>query len=307
MEHSPESDVFMSAESLSSVAIMGSPAVGTIDPETRVIKGEIDNETIDKVFNDIVKHYDVVDDELSEKAIPAACVDGRTDVDGAPLAANSAGATYSLVIGTALIDAPSLIAHNETSASHGKKIFIDLKDKGFKIGAHTDENAPEGKCGCGACERQAEILTFIAEHIDELSEKAAGLGIDIADELKAKIATNSSNLVDANYVSNGAEMVEVVKEVAGEKSVQTLQGSHNEVVLAINVNKPGQTLNRRSLEAEFGKDYQAFNLDVWALNNGIKEVSASETEAAEKFAAAVLYNIATACVLAGPSLRVKVV
>lgn len=53
--------------------------------------------------------------------------------------------------------------------------------------------------------------------------------------------------------------------------------------------------------------YEAFNLDVWAPKYGIDVISSSEKESEHKFVAAVLYNIATACVLAGPSLRVVVV
>lgn len=307
MENLPERDVLMSAEIQGNVAVLDSPAVGLIDPQTRVRKGEITNEKVDQLSNEMGIHYEWVDGEMREKAIPKWCVDGREDAEDVPLAPNAAGGSYSMVIGEALIDASALIANNETSASHGKKMFKSLVVNKYEVGAHIDNHATPEKCGCGACDRQAEIITFLAENIEELSTKAGGLGVQIEESLQAKIKTNANSLIAANYVSSGNDMIESVKEVAGDSSVQTLQGSHNEVVLAVNVNQVGKTLNRNAIREKFGNDYQAFNLDFWALKNGIKAISVNESEANEKLAAAVLYNIATACVLAGPSLRVVVV
>lgn len=305
---SPEGDISMSPEAeQTAVALLGAPARGDINPQTRVDNGDIDAETIDRVAHEIDQHYVWLGGELVEvsKLIPCWCVDGRLDQEGAAFAPNAAGGTYSLVVGDALIDAQALISNGETSASHAKTLFQGLQAHGYEIGGHQDNQANTGKCGCGACDKMGIIFQFIAENIHELSEKAASLGVAIDKTLQQKIKTNTEALLEANYVSSGPEMIKTVKDVAGEDHVQTLLNDHNEVILVVNT-KEGTTLDRRSLSKEFGDDYEAFNLDVWALDNGIKAIATSETEANEKLAASVLYNIATACVLAGPSLRLVV-
>ena len=51
---------------------------------------------------------------------------------------------------------------------------------------------------------------------------------------------------------------------------------------------------------------QAFNLDIWALKNGVNRISLNQAEADIKMLAAVYYNLATLYTLAGPSLRVAI-
>lgn len=282
---------------------LGDIAVGSIDPQTRVDSGEITIERVVEVADSLSSYYELA---VSERAIPKWCVDGRLDAEGLPLAPNAAGGTYSLVIGEALIDAEALLAAGETSATHGKRMFAGLAENGYEVGGHTDNHANEAKCGCGACDKQAEIISFVGNNVEELSKIAASLGVEISTETQQKIAENSHRLVSNGYVASGNEMINTLKEIGGDSAVQTLKDAHNEVALGINT-KPGTTLNRRSLDSQYGSQYEAFNLDVWALKNGIDAISSSEEEAAQKFAAAVLYNVATAAVLAGPSLRVRVV
>lgn len=304
----PEGDILMSHEvEQGSLIVLGDLAKGTIDPGSRIATGEITQERVDQVAREMSEHYVWLGGELidTSKLIPVWCVDGRTDEEGLPLAPNAAGGTHSLVVGDALIDAPALIANKQTSASHSKTLFTMLKNNGYEIGSHRDSNANNEKCGCGACDRMGEIFQFITDNIEELSSRAAELDVTIEETLQAKIKTNVDSLIAAQYVSSGPDMIDATNSVAGDDSVQTLKGSHKEVVLAVNTVE-GTTFNRRSLTEEFGDDYQAFNLDVWALKNGIDAIATSENEAQEKFSAAVIYNIATACVLAGPSLRVVV-
>lgn len=289
------------------VVRLGAVGIGSIDPDTRVALNEIDDQTIDRLAEDIDAHYVWIGNKVEDIAmlIPVWCVDGRDNEEDTPLAPNASGGSYSIVAGVALIDADALIVQEQTSASHGDIVFKDLIENGYTVGGHCDDHAEGKSAGCGACDKFGEIISYVATHIKELSTVAENLGVPVSEELQQTIARNAQNLIDAGYVSSGKEMVATIRSVAGDSQVQTLQGSHKEVLLVINT-VDGTTLDRRTVAEQYGDRYQVFNLDTWALRNGIDAVSHTASEVEQKFVAAMLYNIATAAVLAGPSLRVRV-
>jgi hypothetical protein len=67
------------------------------------------------------------------------------------------------------------------------------------------------------------------------------------------------------------------------------------------------TLDRNALAAEFGSDYQAFNVDAWAFEEAARVTSLSDEEVKQKIAAMTFYNLATTLVLAGSKMRVVVI
>ena len=74
---------------------------------------------------------------------------------------------------------------------------------------------------------------------------------------------------------------------------------------ALNIgDSPSSDSDRDAIREEFGDDYQAFNVDVWAFPKSAKVISTDERDQQQKLAALVYYNLATALVLVGPSLRV---
>ena len=296
-------------EKKTEIPTLGSLAYGSIDPSDRVRSGKLLDERIDRAVDDIDAHYVWIGDSLVDVSalIPRWCVDGREDPDNMPIAPNAAGGTYTLVIGAALIDAPQLLGsvNTNTSARHGKTLFGDLKSDGYDIGGHVDDHSPEDMCGCGACDRQKEIIEFIANNIDDISDVAASLGVPVPTNLRETIKANATLLIEQDYISTGNEMIESIETVGGGDSVQKLHGGHKEVALAIN-KTVGSSIDRKSFAKKHGNDLQVFNVDVWAIENGIRAITQSEEEYAKKFAGAILYNLATAYVLAGPSLRVVV-
>ncbi|MCA9301233.1 hypothetical protein KDA08_03720 [Candidatus Saccharibacteria bacterium] len=309
MEKSSEGALVMDTE-VKKVPVLGNIAIGAIEPKGRVEAGEISDTTVDLLAEQMSqgRQYEEIDVDpgVVNMLIPKWCVDGRSDPDSDQQAPNAAGGTYSLVVAEALIDAEILVAQGKTSVAHSKEMFEDLTSNGYDIGGHTDDHATTEKCGCGACDRMAEIISFIADKADEISEISATLGVEVSQELIGKIKAGAELLIENKYVSTGPEMIQNIKDVTKDEShVQTVRGPHNEVVLGINT-KVGTTLDRGSITNEFGEQYQAFNLDVWALENGIKAIESNEDLVNEKFVAGVFYNIATAAVLAGPSLRVVV-
>jgi hypothetical protein len=67
---------------------------------------------------------------------------------------------------------------------------------------------------------------------------------------------------------------------------------------------PGKTLDRQKLVERFGPNFQSFNVDLPAIQYGTEQISLNPDEAHAKNVAALVYNLATASLLAGPSLRI---
>lgn len=284
---------------------------GSIDPQTRVARGEITEQRIDELEARL--RGDEFFTEIDEESTPTKCVDGRGRADGEQeLDANAAGGTFSLVM------ADSLSGHNtyrhagQKAFQHAKNLYGHLVKMGRKIGGHDDDHAQAPNSGCGAQDKldnadadQPSILRYIANRSDGIRAFLSSVGVEVDDELHAKISANAGALHDEEYATNGADLRAVFTGTpgAGDDAVERLSGPHNEVVLVVNT-KLGQTLDRQKVKAAFGDAYQVFNVDVWALLNGCTDTSLSPEEANERLVAALYYNVATAAVLAGRSLRV---
>jgi hypothetical protein len=102
--------------------------------------------------------------------------------------------------------------------------------------------------------------------------------------------------------SPGRELLAAVTMHADEVFIDTLAGSHNEVVAILNT-VPGTTLDRDALRHEFGEEYEAFNVDVWSFEEAARAISPTEDEVTQKVTALVYYNLATTMVLSGKKMR----
>lgn len=282
---------------------------GAIDPDTRIQQGEITGEEVDKFVERLYgdEFYDEVD-ALNAKVgkLPSCCVDGRCGE--CALGFNAAGGTTSLVMAEALTEGDGITSYRkngETAPEHSERMFTDLAAKGHRIGGHTGSNATAEKSDCGAQDRAAEIFGYLARRPEDVFSIITSLGVEIPEALHARIVANAQSRIDEGYFTNGVAIKNAYEKVGGKQCVPELQGVHKEVALTVNM-KAGQTLNRKKLQQEFGDELQTFNLDVEGLKNGAMEISNSKDEAEAKFIAALYYNVATAAVLAGPSLRVVV-
>lgn len=294
-------------------ATLGEAAIGTIEPAPRLEAGEIDAETLRDCVERLASgefHRSVGLDQI----LPAKCVDGRPRTDGVQeLAPNSAGGSFSLVV------ADMLTSQNyrnyggqiaEDTAEYARNAFQSLKDSGYgeQLGDHCDDHAEGEKCGCGAVDKMQPIVGYIADHADEVRSLAEALGVEVDDETHEVLAARSAELsqLDNLAFSPGADAMSELRAAAGDETVEKLAGSHNEVVVTINTHS-GTTLDRAGLREQFGDKYQAFNVDIWALEETAATLSSDETETRQQFAAMVYYNIATAAVLGGKSLRIVTV
>jgi hypothetical protein len=242
------------------------------------------------------------DNEL--KMLLARCVDGRVPEAGAnPLAPNSAGGTESIFVADDLTT--KRFAHEDgTTLSGYKKLVNSLVAKGYVVGGHEDAHADEEKSGCGANDKLPLIYEYIAENGDVLRALTEKLGIVVPDDAHNLIMGNAAGRTE---FSKGSGLLAVLKEKAKEEFVDKLHGAHNEVIAAIN-NRKGTTLDRDALAAEFGSEYEAFNVDAWAFEEAARVTSPGEdaTEVQQKIIALAYYNLATTLVLAGPKMRVVV-
>lgn len=233
---------------------------------------------------------------VTEGTIPTKCIDGRPGMRG--LAPNSAGGSESLMVADDLTT--KRFAHEDSSTlSAYRTILVALQAGGFPIGGHTDDHAEGTASGCGANDKLPLIYNFIARMATEIRELASAIGVAIDDETHKLIVRNAGERTE---FSAGNELLVALRDIGGDEAIDPLEGSHNEVVAVINM-RPGTTLDREALAREFGEVYQAFNVDAWSFAKAAEAISISPQEAAQKVAAMVYYNLATAGVLCGKNMR----
>lgn len=235
--------------------------------------------------------------------VPCKCKDGRSSprpVEGA----NAAGGTESIFVADDLTT-KHLAAADGSVCGGMQNIIQTLQGLGYSVGGHTDNRHTDPQqSGCGANDRLSEIyemMTAKPAAVKALTEVILGAGsVDAATE--QLILKNAAQRGDFAF---GYDVVSLLRDIDDAK-IEELQGSHNEVVAAINL-RPGTTLDRRAIVEEFGVDYQAFNVDAWSFHAAAKATSLSVEEIQQKVIAMTYYNIATALVLCGPNMRVILV
>lgn len=283
-------------------------AIGTIEPAPRVASGDIEAAKV----GDLAER--LTGDEFfteTPESTPSACVDGRSEADGTSAnTLNAAGGTFSAVVGDILTTGTYLRSGSDTAATHAIAVYSFLRQAGYAVGGHDADHATGEGCGCGAEDKFKDLLDFIhaegAAVRDVVGGIASALGIDIPDELHDHIVSRAGLLSTSGYVSTGSQLRAAFVDATGDKNaVRTLTGPHNEVVLVVNLDA-GVTLDRARIRAEFGDKYQAFNVDVPALQAAAKALSLTPEEANAKLIAMLYYNVATAAVLGGKSMRVVV-
>lgn len=277
-------------------------AIGAIGPDQRIASGEITASNLNRFLEQLGQYFIPIAAE--GRSIPAQCVDGRSRKDGSyEPAPKAAAGTFSAVIGDALTNASYRQPHT-SAATHAKTVYAYLLRHGYVGGHDADHTSGQG-CGCGAEDKLQEILTFIRDKGDAIKAFLADVGVAIDDETHRLIVSQATKLLEEQYVVPGAELRDAYIEVAGKDSVETLTGPHHEVALVVNT-EAGTTIDRAKLAESYGDSLQVFELDVPSLQVAADALSISEHEAAQKFAAMLYYNVATAAVLADKSLRIAV-
>ncbi len=229
------------------------------------------------------------------------CVDGRSDAAHGVLRPNSAGGSESLMVADDLTAKRFAKGTDGSTLAQYKATLAFLHESGQQIGGHTAEGVTAPGSGCGANDKLSAIYGFIAANGDALRDMAATLGVEVDSATQELIIGNAAARTE---FTAGSDLLDVL-QAQPDAHTALLQGKHREVVTVVNT-RPGTTLDREALRAEF-PDHQAFNLDAWALSNTAHLLTEDTTEVAQMVSAMVYYNLATACVLAGKSMRVVVV
>lgn len=228
--------------------------------------------------------------------MPTKCIDGRPGARG--LAPNTAGGTESLMVADDLTTQRFAGEDGTTQAAY-RNILAILRGEGAPVGGHTDDHAHGEASGCGANDKLSLIYDFTVRHADEIRGLADAVGVSVDDETHDLIVSNAAARTS---FSAGGELLTELRQAGGEEAIDPLEGGHKEVVAVINL-RTGTTLDREALAAEFGNDYQAFNVDAWSFAEATEAISLSEEETNQKVAAMVYYNLATAGVLCGKGMR----
>lgn len=286
---------------------LGEIASGSIDPETR----DLNNETLTGLERDIRSdRYDVR--VLEGYIIPCGCIDGRCPHEGEAFNAipNAAGGTLTPLVGELLTNQRNIAHTAETSEEALASFIAYLQNEGFgdQVGGHTGpSHGSETASGCGANDKLYEILTQIVDKSDALHGVLEHLGIPVdTDAAFPAMVDNAKGLLARDgYFASGKEVASTLGGASLEGNCPALTGEHNEVIIRLNTVE-GTTIDRRALKAEYGDDYQIFNVDVWALQAAANRFSETQEEADAKFTAMVTYQLATALQLCGPGMRVIV-
>lgn len=253
-------------------------------------------------------HTEIDWDQEFIKMLLARCVDGRlTESGDKPLAPNAAGGTETIFVADDLTT-KRYVAEDGSTAGGYKNLVKALITEGYAVGGHSDEHVNDEKSGCGANDKLAAIYHYMAENSEVLKELAEQiLGTPITAEDHGTIIGNAN--VRSEF-SNGKELLAILTKQTteanrGDEFTDALVSGHNEVVAAVN-KRVGTTLDRDALAAEFGPEYQAFNVDAWAFEEAARATSLNEDEVRQKVIAMAYYNLATTMVLAGPKMRVVI-
>lgn len=231
--------------------------------------------------------------------IVCGCIDGRS---GCSIKPNSAGGTETLMVMDDLIN-KQFRSNDGTTAGAYRNVLNYLKKQKHPIGGHDDEKCSDEASGCGANDKLEDIYAIIARKSDYIRSLATEYGVNVDDETHNRIIENAAS---RDTFSKGPELRKDLND-ATNGNFDHLKGSHKETVLVLNT-RFGTTLDREALALEFGNDYQAFNFDVWALDESANVMSTTpdSRESQMKMAAGVYYNLATGIKLCGPDMRVVV-
>lgn len=232
--------------------------------------------------------------------IPAGCIDGRC---GCKVRPNTAGGSITMAVADDLLE--QRFAGDGTTASMIGATMRHLSDQGLSIGGHTAlELHGEHTSGCGANDQLAKIYDIMARKSDEIRALAAAFGITPSDDDHQRIVEGAARRTE---FSQGDAVLTEMTNIAGDENIDKLEGNHQEVVAVIN-RKLGTTLNRDEIRAEFGDEYQAFNIDAWSFESAAKALypDGGDQLVEQTVAAMAYYNLATSLALCGPNMRVVV-
>ena len=269
--------------------------VGKIGPDNRT---DIDQSTLKEMYRRVaVGEFNIP----VSGTLPEICVDGRTNRQGTRInAPSAAGGSLTMVYGRDLGDSGAL--NDKTEMQLTIETMDVLKGKGLSTAVHGDDHS---NCGCGACTHAQKVYQHITDKIDPIAGLAGNYGIVISDLEKASIVSKAKNRLDHPSFFNEDRSAIIQAAQDHGANYEELVDAHNELCIAINM-RQGTTIDRKSIRATFGPQYDLFVVDAWTFATAAQELALENNKQdSDRIAKAItIQNVATASVLGHSSLPI---
>ena len=239
------------------------------------------------------------------------CMDGRP---GSSLVAvpNGAGGALLYAIADYLASDDERTVHETIARS-----ISSAYRSGGSLRVHRDTHAQGQEAGCAAADKIGLVFDIIAERSKDVQDLVGKLELDgymIDERVHQQIvarAQSGGSLLQASgdqLVTYADDCLASFEPSGGHTDI--LQGSHCEAAAIMN-RRHGTTLNRSALAQDFdaaGKQYQAFNIDVWSFKPSARALYPENTDMQQRAAMAMLYyNVAAIMALCGADMTVVAV
>jgi|GEM_PF-2332182 len=156
-----------------------------------------------------------------------------------------------------------------------KNVFKSLEENGFALGVHGGHHANEEKSDCGFADQMPAIINNLKNYSKEIFELLTNAAPDMFNKNEVKNLweeiINTINDVDVKKIPSGKNLVDGAKSL-DNIAFQNLEGEHEELAAVVNL-KQGTTL-----DVDNNQDHQAFNLDLWYLEEQMKALKYSGEE-----------------------------
>ncbi len=135
-------------------------------------------------------------------------------------------------------------------------VFTKLKKLGYTLGIHTSTLAQEGRSDCGFSDNLGNILTLLKERVADIIKILADEGINTEEVVWQKIINNLER-INLKNIPKGEKLIKTAEGNGALK--QILDGKHQEKAAIVNLR------SRTTLEVDNNQNHQAFNLDLWLI------------------------------------------
>lgn len=231
--------------------------------------------------------------------IPPCCTDGRLAVAPRLLPSTAAG-TQTFTVADDLTARRFFAVTDDFTVAH--ETIVNIVTAGGEIaGAHigTYASAANNKADCHALDQLEEVYAFITNINRRLRELAIEIGITPTNTQHETITSRASERAE---FPGPLDVVKAVARTAGTSAIDQLQGEHKEVAVIINL-RQGTTLDRQKLYAEFGAEYQAFNIDMWTFPQAATLLAEDINQKQDMIVAMAYYNLASVGLVCAPTMQ----
>lgn len=188
--------------------------------------------------------------------------------------------------------------------------FVDsmaiCADKGIDFGAHDGEHAHDNDCGCGAIDKNPQIIVAVQTYQSQIYAGCEALGVS-TDGLDI-VLDNFSTYADQIKTDNSYKGSNVMHRIiSAGKVLKRLGGVHVEARIVVNKVR-GKTVNQTAVREATGGEIDVFAVDMPRIVDiATKRYPENEPAQQQAIQSMVVYTLGTAAVLTKGDLPVWVV